>query len=120
MEGEKLAKEVRQLKASLTEIEQRLSGTNVPHAVLEDFKAAVDHLRLSLWALLSASEEERGPRTGTLLARFRLRRAEELLHQIAQDIGIGEIQSHMPEVPKFFEALKQTLEATKRALRSGS
>lgn len=117
VETEKLVAEVRQLKETLTEIEQRLATSHVPRAVVEDLKAAVDHIRLSLWAMLSAGEHEKGAQTSTLLARFRLRRAEEILSQITQDIGIGAIESHMPELPKFFSALKHTLDVTRRTLR---
>lgn len=70
---------IAQLRGQLTTIDtQLLRSANAPEG-LEDLKRAVDNLRTSVWAVLSASRTNNYP---GFIARFRLRRGIDTLKGI--------------------------------------
>jgi len=114
MSGEKLVSEIKELKSTLEQLEQRLESTQVPLVVLKDLKTAVDHARLTLWALLSAESEKQSGPAGKIIARFRVLRAKEICEQITQDISSQDITPALPELPQFHSTLKTTLDHINR------
>ena len=111
-----LLEQVHVLRAQLEQIDQRLQSEPLPNAVLEDFKGAVDHLRSTLWALMS----EGGPDSVTSkLVTFRLIRAAEICRQVQLDIDASEVGINSPELPKLREALRLATERVERLYRSG-
>lgn len=113
MRVEKLAEEISQLKNSLAAMEARLVNGDVPRSAVEDFKMAVDHVRLSVWAILAAGEAEPG-KVAEAVTRFRLMRTVEMCQQIVVDINSNEVTTATPELPFFHGALKQTLDRINR------
>lgn len=74
------------MRLILQSIEAELQKGSVPAEGLEDFKSAVDDLRLRVWSILAAAS------TGdyqAALERFRLRRAIELTRAVAHDLESG-------------------------------
>ena len=63
---------------------------------LESFKAAIDDIRLRLWALL-ASAHEPGNRTAAM-QRFRLRRAIDVCRAVAKDLESRQLELHHTEL----------------------
>jgi hypothetical protein len=66
-----------EVKSALEEVEKELAEGSMAAEDLEDFKGVVDHVRLSVWALMTAgwSDEYEGldsPRAKQVIARFRL------------------------------------------------
>ena len=119
MNKEKIVEQVQQLKQALVEIEKRLSASDVPAAVLEDFKMAVDHTRMTVWALLSANPTAQYE-VSEQIARFRAKRAAEMFKHIRSDIDTNELTIDSPELQEFYAALKETVERVERFYKSGS
>lgn len=118
MSNEKLVEQVRQLKTALEEIEKRLGGGDVPVAVLEDFKMAVDHTRMTVWALLSAADTDQYE-IASQVARFRLKRGVDMFRAVIADIDTNEITVDSPELQQFFAVLKDVLARIERLYKSG-
>lgn len=78
-----------QVKAALELLEQQVLDEGAPRDALEDFKHAVDHIRISLWAILSA-ERTSGHRP--IVAHYRLQRATDLCSQAVADVEAGEVR----------------------------
>jgi len=119
MDKEKIVEQVQQLKRALVEIEERLSASEVPVAVLEDFKMAVDHTRMTVWALLSSNPAAQYE-VSEQIARFRVKRANEMFKHIRSDIDTNELTIDSPELQEFYAALKETVERVERLYKSGS
>lgn len=79
MDNQPLNAEITRLRTQLTTIDQQLlKSANAPEG-LEDLKRAVDSLRTSVWAVLSASRTSNYP---AFISRFRLRRGIDTLKGI--------------------------------------
>ena len=118
MSSEKLVEQVHQLKAALEEIEKKLvGGGEVPVAVLEDFKMAVDHTRMTVWALLSAETDQY--EITSQVARFRLKRGVDMFRAVIADIDTNEITVDFPELQQFYTILKDVLARIERLYKSG-
>jgi len=111
-----LAEQVQLLRAQLEEIDKRLQRDPVPIALLEDLKGAVDHLRTTLWAVMS---DDRPDAVTSKLITLRLVRAAELCRQVQLDIDASEIDINSPELPRFRDAMALTMERVERLYRSG-
>lgn len=118
MKQEKLVDQIRQLKRALEEIEKRLTEGTVPFPVLEDFKAAIDHIRMTVWAILSTPQANQYELASSIV-RFRLKRSTQMCQQIVMDINSSEITVDSPELQEFHAALKNTLERIDRLYQSG-
>ncbi len=75
--------QVATLNATLSAIEERLARGQTPVEGLEDFKSALDDVRLRLWGLLSAAggDDYKG-----FQERFRIRRATEMSRGLGGDL----------------------------------
>ena len=90
----------------------------MPVALLEDLKGAVDHLRTTLWAVISASADDADALASKLIS-LRLQRAAEICRQIRLDADAGELSIDCAELPKLREALHLTVTRVERLYRSG-
>lgn len=113
LKHEELVEQVTNLKYSLADVEKKLSGGQLPFSVLEDFKAAVDHIRLTVWALLSSAQTDSST-VAAMLVRFRLRRASEICRQITLDANSGSVTRATPELPQLQLTLRETLDRLDR------
>ena len=113
-----LLEEIRQLKSSLEELEKRLSEvaeSELPAPVLEDFKKSVDHMRLTLWVIISAMHGKKEEMASTV-ARFRVRRTKDMCQQLVADINAGKTTQRTPELPMLQATLKDTHDRVQRLL----
>jgi hypothetical protein len=96
-----LIEQVGLLNSTLTAIEGRLSGGQVPVEGLEDFKSALDDMRLRLWGLLSAAggDDYRG-----FQERFRIRRATEMCRGLSNDLRAGGVSGRHAELSGLHDA----------------
>lgn len=111
--------QVATLNSTLQAIETRMARGRVPVEGLEDFKSALDDMRLRLWGLLSTTsgEDQQG-----FQERFRIRRAIEMCHGLADDLRAALVSSHHHELNSLREAaseLAQTVERAQRGPRGG-
>lgn len=97
--------ELNELEATLKFIQ-----AEVEPRVLADFREAVDHVRLTAWAVQSWLEEgERGHSPYPLLPLLtneRIRRATRLCNQLARDVQIMELSVHGQGAEKFEELFR--------------
>jgi hypothetical protein len=72
------------------DLEQRVANGEVPPEGLDNFKAAIDDIRLRLWALL-VSAHDPSDRRGSI-QRFRLRRAIDVCRTASKDLDSEQIE----------------------------
>lgn len=118
MDNKTLLEEVSKLRKALDDIESRLAAGNVPLPAVEDFKMAVDHIRITLWAMLTTPKEQEFE-VSAVIAKFRLKRAEDICKQVSIDIDSNDLTIDSPELQQFYTVLKNLYGRLDRFLRSG-
>jgi hypothetical protein len=111
-----LLAEIQQLKKGLQEVETRLAGEALPLPLLEEFKEAVDHVRTTLWAVISSKADPDS--ISSTIVSLRMKRATEMCRQIILDMDAHEIGMESPELPRLREILKLTHERVHRLYTS--
>jgi hypothetical protein len=106
--------QVATLNATLNAIEERMAGGEAPIEGLEDFKSALDDVRLRLWGLLSAAggDDYKG-----FQERFRIRRATEMTRGLGGDLRTGAISPRHRELAGLKEASSELSQSIEQALR---
>jgi hypothetical protein len=110
-----ITQRVRDLKNALSSIEGELKGGDTPPQGLEEFKAVVDSVRLSVWAILSGAKADNFQ---TFIGGFRLRRGSDICRQILGDIESGTLHAEHPEFGDFKETVEELASALARAMDS--
>lgn len=107
-----LVTQVATLNATLGDIEARLSRGLQPVEGLEDFKSALDDVRLRLWGLLSAAGggDYRG-----FQERFRIRRATEMCRGLGGDLRAGGVSGRHRELTGLREAASELTQSIEQA-----
>ena len=92
------------LSSTLAAVEARLAGGNAPVEGLEDFKSALDDMRLRLWGLLSSvgGDDHKG-----FQERFRIRRATEMCSGLTRDLLGGQVGGGHAELPALQNAASE-------------
>jgi len=111
MDAHALHEQVESIRARLYSIESELDQGRLPPEALEDFKAAVDDIRLRMWNIMAASKERD---FHGALERFRIRRAVDITRAITEDLRSGEVGAHLAELSQLEEstaALRDAMEA---------
>lgn len=119
MSQNELLQQIHRLQTELEDVEFRLRQNDIPVLVLEDFKSAIDHVRLTVWGVLQASGSDRYEAAATIV-RFRMRRADDLCQQIISNIDAQDITVESPELKKLHETLNATANRINQLYRSGS
>ncbi len=102
------------LNSTLGAIEVRLALGRAPVEGLEDFKSALDDMRLRLWGLLSAAG---GSDAGGFQEQFRIRRATEMCRALGDALQAGSISGRHRELAGLRQAateLGEKIEAAQR------
>jgi hypothetical protein len=96
-----LIEQVGILNSTLTAIEGRLARGQAPVEGLEDFKSALDDMRLRLWGLLSAAggDDYKG-----FQERFRIRRATEMCRGLSGELRAGGVSGRHAELSSLHDA----------------
>ncbi len=113
-----LADQVKQLKQTFADLENEVPNGDFPPALLEDFQIAVDHVRMTVWALLSAPETDPSELSATVI-RARMNRTEDMCRQIAQDIDSHNLTIESLELKQLHAILRSTLSRIDRLYKSG-
>ena len=92
--NESLTLEIKQQTSELRRLEQRLKSEGAPESVaLNDFRHAVDNVRLTGWSvseLINAEQTKKDPNTVlAFLSAERLRRFDQLVKNLCGDIDRG-------------------------------
>ena len=102
------------LNSTLGAIEVRLALGRAPVEGLEQFKSALDDMRLRLWALLSAGG---GPDTRSFQEQFRIHRATEMCRGLGSAFDAGSISGRHPELTSLREAAVELAQRIEQAQR---
>lgn len=102
------------LNSTLGAIEVRLALGRAPVEGLEDFKSALDDMRLRLWGLLSAGTG-RDPRS--FQEQFRIRRATEMCRGLGGDLQGGTVSGRHRELTGLREAAVELAQKIEQAQR---
>jgi hypothetical protein len=105
------------LRATLELLEEDAVAGDVPRDALEEFKAAIDHTRISLWAILTGTQSS-GYRA--VIAHFRFRRAIDLCHQVAADAQGGYVEDDERLLRRLDAALLEARTHVARQLGPGT
>jgi hypothetical protein len=100
------------LNSTLQEIERRLARNHEPVDGLEDFKSALDDMRLRLWGLLSAAG---GDDFKGFQERFRIRRATEMCRGLSGDLGTAALSRRHSELAGLRDAALDLGHSVERA-----
>jgi hypothetical protein len=102
------------LNSTLGAIEVRLALGRAPVEGLEDFKSALDDMRLRLWGLLSAAggSDARG-----FQEQFRIRRATEMCRGLGDELQSGSISGRHRELEGLRQAATDLAEKIEQAQR---
>jgi len=102
------------LNSTLGAIEVRLALGRAPVEGLEQFKSALDDMRLRLWGLLSAGG---GPDTRSFQEQFRIQRATEMCRGLGSDFHAGSLSGRHPELTSLREAAVELARKIQQAQR---
>ncbi len=104
--------QVATLNATLAAIEGSLARGQAPVEGLEDFKSALDDVRLRLWGLLSAAggDDYKG-----FQERFRIRRATEMSRGLGGDLRTGAVGGRHRELAGLREAAAELTQSIEQA-----
>jgi hypothetical protein len=100
------------LNSTLRAIEVRLALGRAPVEGLEDFKSALDDMRLRLWGLLSAAG---GGDSKMFQELFRIRRATEMNRGLGSELRAGSISGRHKELDALREAAAELADSIKQA-----
>jgi hypothetical protein len=100
------------LNSTLKAIEVRLALGRAPVEGLEDFKSALDDMRLRLWGLLGAAG---GDDYKVFQERFRIRRATEMCRGLGGDLRAGSVSGRHAELSSLREASAELGQSIERA-----
>lgn len=102
------AEQMATLNSTLRAIEVRLALGRAPAEGLEDFKSALDDMRLRLWGVLSAAggKEQQG-----FQELFRIRRATEMNRGLSAELKGGAISGRHRELAGLRESAIDLMES---------
>jgi hypothetical protein len=107
------AEQMATLNSTLGAIEVRLALGRAPVEGLEDFKSALDDMRLRLWGLLSAA----GSDATAFQEQFRIRRATDMCRGLGSELHAGTISGRHRELTGLREAATELAVKIEQAQR---
>ena len=110
-----IAQRVQDLKNAWNSIEVELKREEIPPEGLVEFKAMVDSVRLSVWAILNGAQADD---YRTFIGGFRLRRATDICRQILGDIESGALRPGTPGWGDFTGTVEELASAIARTMNS--
>jgi hypothetical protein len=108
------AEQMSSLNSTLGAIEARLAFGRAPVEGLEDFKSALDDMRLRLWGLLSGAG---GADSSGFQELFRIRRATEMCRALGDDLHSGSVSGRHRELAALGEAAAELAQKIEQARR---
>jgi hypothetical protein len=106
--------QVANLRAMLDTLEAQLAHGDLGTSGLEEFKSALDDLRLRAWGLLMAtsSDDPHG-----FQERFRTRRGTEMCRALSTDVRTGKLTGRQSDLPALSAAARDLAAAVKEMTR---
>lgn len=100
------------LGTMLDTLEDQLRRGEAGPPGLEEFKSALDDLRLRTWSLLAAAHAD-DPHA--FQERFRTHRGTEMCRALATDLRTGKLSGQQPDLPALATAARELAAAVKEA-----
>jgi hypothetical protein len=95
------AEQMGTISSTLHSLEERVEHGELAVEGLEEFKSAVDDLRLRAWGLLMATN---AADYRVFQERFRIRRGKEICRTLGSDLRAGTVSGRHPELPELRDA----------------
>ena len=105
------------LRTALDEIESELVDSALSGPRLEDFKSAIDEIRTSVLAILTAKDSSEWH---NFLRKFRLRRGAQICQNVLAGLVDGTITAETPAFEMFHTTVDETLACVDRLIAPGS
>src|SRR5881394_2493158 len=106
--------QVATLSAMLDTVDARVAHKDPTPPGLEEFKSALDDLRLRAWGLLMATSSD-DPHA--FQERFRTHRGTEMCRALNTDVRTGKLSGHQPDLPALGAAARDLSAAVKEVSR---
>jgi hypothetical protein len=106
--------QVATLSGALKALDAQVAAGDLNAPGLEEFKNALDDLRLRAWSLLTAINSEN---PHEFQQRFRTRRAIEMCRALGTDLQTGKLSGPQSECPDLGTAARELAAAVKEASR---
>lgn len=106
--------QVATLSGALKALEAQVAAGDLSAPGLEEFKNALDDLRLRAWSLLTGINSEN---PHEFQQRFRTRRAIEMCRALDTDLRTGKLRGPQSEFPDLGTAARELAAAVKEASR---
>jgi hypothetical protein len=106
--------QVTTLSAMLVTLEAQVARGDLGGAGLDEFKSALDDLRLRAWSLLMATSAD-DPHG--FQERFRTRRGTEMCRALSTDLRTGKLSGRPSELPALGTAARDLAAAVKETTR---
>ena len=113
---EALNERVSKLRSALETIEREVVVGAVSRDTLEEFKLAIDHIRISIWAMLT---EQHSGGHEAIVARYRMKRVVEICRHLLLDIDTGLVSATEPELVEFRNVLEDTANRVTLLMQTG-
>jgi len=101
------------LKRDLEAIETEFGRSSADQVALKELKSTVDNIRLTVWAVLTAAQADDQTAANQVVARFRARRATELLWNVLRDVRNKALPIDSPELTTFTETIDKVVRQLK-------
>jgi hypothetical protein len=108
------SEQVATLSAMLDSLEGRVVDQDVTASGLDQFKSALDDLRLRSWSLLMATSSD-DPHA--FQERFRTHRGTEMCRALSTDLRTGKLSGRQPDLPALGDAAGDLSKAVKEVGR---
>ena len=104
--------QVATISSMLRTLEDQVARGDLVAPGLEEFKNALDDLRVRAWGLLMAAsaDDYRG-----FQERFRIRRGKDMCRALIADLGTGKLSGRHPELPELGTAARDLATAVQQA-----
>jgi hypothetical protein len=100
------------ISSMLRALENQVAAGDLATPGLEDFKSALDDLRLRAWGLLMATSADDHH---LFQQRFRIRRGKDMCRALIADLGTGQLSGRLPELPELGTAARDLATAVEEA-----
>jgi hypothetical protein len=89
--------QVTTISSVLRMLENQVASGDLATPGLEEFKSALDDLRLRAWGLLMATSADDHH---LFQQRYRIRRGKDMCRALIADLGTGQLSGRHPELPE--------------------
>jgi hypothetical protein len=103
--------QVATLSAMLDTVDDPVARPDLATSGLEEFKSALDDLRLRAWGLLMATSADN---PHAFQERFRTHRGTEMCRALSTDLRTGKLSPRQPDLPALGEAARDLSAAVKK------